>query len=47
MITKTVTQELLEYFYYHQYQHNYYPCYDLVKDMDMQGNEYNCIYIVN
>ena len=45
MITKTVTQELLEYFYYHQYQHN--PCYDLVKDMDMQGNEYNCIYIVN
>lgn len=47
MLEKSVIQELLEYFYYHQYEHeDYYPCYDMLPDYDEYGNEYNCIYIV-
>ena len=47
MLSKSVIQELLEYFYYHQYEHDYYPMYDMHTEFDMEGNEYKCMFIIN
>ena len=44
---QTVLQELLEYFYYHQYEHEYYPAYDMVTEYDYNGNKYNMMLRVD
>ena len=42
---KNVLHELLNYFYYKQYEHEYYPCYDRIQEIDEEGNPYYVFYI--
>ena len=44
---KSVLQELLEYFYNHQYKYKYYPSYNMLEECDYYGNRYKVIYKVN
>ena len=44
---KSVLQQLLEFFYYNQYRYKYYPCYDMITEIDYYGNKYKVIYKVN
>lgn len=46
-MSKLLIQELLEYFYYKQYEHDYYPCYDMHTEMDVCGNQDKSIIIVD
>lgn len=46
MLSQAVIQELLEYFYCHQYGNDCYPCYDMVTEYDMDGNSFRCVFIV-
>ena len=48
MLKKQIISDLMEYFYYHQYQFDYYPSYDRWSEVDVEkGQLYYCYSIFN
>ena len=47
MLKKSVIQDLLNYFYFNQYNDKnwFYPSYDRIEEVDYDGNSYHTFYI--